>query len=76
MITVFELELGDGDKRSGHRIILKIIGEAPKESPYLAVYADGLTEATQATGWIPDDELEIFAVNILRAIKSKHLKSK
>lgn len=75
MKTNFELELGEGDKGAGHSLEIKIIGTHPDSSPYVAVYASGLTECTQASGWIADQDLEKFAVNILRALGSKKLKT-
>lgn len=74
MKTEFECEMGDGDKGAGHSISLKIIGKKPESLPYVAIYAKGITRTTQATAWIPDKQLEQFAVNILKAIKSKKLK--
>lgn len=60
-----------GDMSAGHEMIVRIIGEKPKYRPYVAIYVSGITKTTQATGWIADKHLELFAVNILKAIKSK-----
>lgn len=75
MKTEFDLEMGAGDLGAGHLGNVKIIGNVKKnESPYLAVYVRTSLKTTQFTGWIPDDQLERFAVNILKALKSKRLK--
>ena len=74
MKTEFKCELGNGDEVAGHSIELKIIGSKPRYSPYVAVYAKTSTKTTQAQGWISDRDLERFAVNILKALKSKRLK--
>ncbi len=75
MKTEFDLEVGDGDKLFDHSIKASIIGKHPKDKPYLAIYGKTSIGATQVTGWIPDRQLERFAVNILKALKSKHLTS-
>jgi hypothetical protein len=69
MKTVFELENGQHHE---HREIvgeIKIIGARGSYSPYVAVDMQG-----QCAAFIPDKDLERFAVNILKALKSKRLK--
>lgn len=74
MKTSFKCELGKGDEAAGHLIEVHIIGRSPKDKPYVSINVHGLKEATMASGWIPDEDLERFAVNILKALKSKKLK--
>lgn len=71
MKTEFELEVSSsesGFKDSG--FALKIIGKAPKHKPYVSVYF-GVNQCYV----IKDKDLERFAVNILKALKSKKLSS-
>ena len=51
----------------------KIIGKAPEDKPYLAITVCNETN-TLADIWLPDKDVERFAVNILVAIGSKRLK--
>lgn len=70
MKTEFDLMVpqSSGDRKSG--FVLKIIGQEPKNKPYVSVdfmHSGGVYV-------IPDKDLERFAVNILKALKSKKLK--
>lgn len=70
MKTEFELEVSSspsGIRKSG--FTMKIIGQQPKHKPYVSIYF-GVNQCYV----IPDKDLEKFAVNILKALKSKHLK--
>lgn len=49
-----------------------IIGAKPKNIPYLSISFDNKSGQI-AHGWFPDKDLERFAVNILKALKSKKL---
>lgn len=73
MKTEFNLSFGKGElHKSG---VIRIIGTEPEYTPYVAIYlTDPLQLQTQTACWIEDKDLEIFAVNILKAIKSKKLK--
>jgi len=64
----FELQEYNGDKfvPSGEK--MKIIGQAPKHLPYVTMEIDNCNY------YIPDKDLERFAVNILKALGSKKLK--
>lgn len=73
MKTEFELEMGPGNKRAGHTMNAKIIGMKPNDAPFVSIYA-AVPLGPQMAGWIPEDQLERFAVNILKAIKSNKLK--
>jgi hypothetical protein len=71
MKTIFELEVPCSDNKNGWATTfetIKIIGEAPKDRPYVSISAE------HHDLFIPDKDLERFAVNILKALKSKHLK--
>lgn len=63
--TVFFLENYDC-RRTKDRLI--IIGREPSIKPYVILESDG------NTSFIPNDQLERFAVNILKALGSKKLK--
>ena len=69
----FELE--PNSARPGQRGLLNIIGKRPDNPPYLSVsfqkYGNEIAHA-----WLPDKDLERFAVNILKALKSKKLNNK
>lgn len=49
-------------------VTIKIIGQQPDEIPYVSI------NCFSEPIFIPDKDLERFAVNILKAIKSKKLK--
>ncbi len=51
---------------------IKIIGEEPKYIPYVSISLPD----NKGNLFIKDKDLERFAVNILKALKSKHLKTK
>jgi hypothetical protein len=71
MKTEFELEVSSSEavsfRDSGYK--LKIIGREPEEKPYVSLYF-GVHQCYV----IKDRDLERFAVNILKALKSKRLK--
>lgn len=55
------------------RGIVNIIGKEPDNDPYVCItYQHNGNEI--AHGWIADKDLELFAVNILKALNSPHLK--
>lgn len=69
--TQFDLEVSSsesGIKDSGFDI--KIIGTAPKCKPYVSINL-GVNQCY----FIKDNDLERFAINILKALKSKKLKT-
>lgn len=65
MKTEFVLECHDGLSKS---VVIKIIGERPSK-PCVMIVADGSKSA-----FVKDKDLERFAINILKALKSKKLK--
>lgn len=71
MKTEFELEISMHNParivKSGDTI--SIIGQAPKHKPYVSI-----TVAGSNSLFIQDADLETFAVNILKALKSNKLK--
>lgn len=67
--TVFQLETNDSGKLRLLDDKIKIIGGAPKNHVYVAIETNGLHYH-----FIQDKDLERFAVNILKALKSKKLK--
>lgn len=67
MKTEFELDTQFFIDR-GHSVT--IIGEAPDYKPYVGFH----NVKGDTIGWIKDKDLERFAVNILKALKSKKLK--
>lgn len=50
---------------------IHIIGQAPKDRPYVTIRITGIEDRTIC---IYDKDLERFALNILKALKSKKLK--
>lgn len=72
MKTEFQLEFPG---RPGHNGSIQIIGERPDNIPYVAlsVTKSGNVQS-EIHACIPDKDLELFAVNILKALKSKKLK--
>lgn len=71
--TEFELETIQQSGFVGSKIVpsgntIKIIGAAPKNAVYVAIEING-----NHNHFIKKEDLEIFAVNILRALKSKKL---
>ena len=70
MKTSFRLEEVDiPDNTDGG--VISIIGKAPHEKPYVTILVSGTEGRTIC---IKDKDLERFAVNILKALKSKKLK--
>jgi hypothetical protein len=63
--NVFKLDNGMGVNRG----TLNIVGSEPKYKPYVVIYPDN-----GASLFVKREEMEIMAVNILRALKSKKLK--
>lgn len=68
MKTEFTLEQMDGLKTFDHGY-MRIVGKAPENKPYVSIEIESLEYH-----FIKDKDLELFAVNILKAIKSKRLK--
>lgn len=68
-----DFELENNDAYPDQRGQIVIIGERPTHRPYLSVafYKEG---NQISHSWLPDKDLERFAVNILKALKSKKLK--
>lgn len=64
MKTHFDLDNGGDKTRNGQ---IKIIGAHPKYKPYVSIDVNGVNM------WVKDKDLERFAVNILKALKSKKL---
>ena len=57
------------------RGIINIIGMQPENPPYLSIsFQNNGNEI--AHGWLADKDLERFAVNILKALKSEYLNEK
>lgn len=72
MKTAFDLDRNDAyPKLKGH---IHIIGKRPENRPYLSVSFTTEDTGQVAHGWMHDHDLERFAVNILKALKSKKLK--
>lgn len=73
MKTEFDLHFGNGELHKSGQI--KIVGQRPAHAPYVAIYLnDPRQPQTTTSCWIPDKDLERFAVNILKALGSKKLK--
>lgn len=64
MKRIFRLEHANQKMSS---FFAEIVGQDPKDSPYVSIGDD------VQTFFIPDKDLERFAVNILKALKSKKL---
>ena len=69
MKTEFELEVSGDGKILPSPATISIIGKVPKHRPYVAIIIFSTRKH-----FIPDKDLERFAVNILKALKSKKLK--
>lgn len=67
MKTEFFLDSDDAEHTGSN---IKIIGHAPKHRPYVSVNISNQRHSL----FIEDKDLERFAVNILKALKSKRLK--
>lgn len=65
MKTRFRLE---HSKKKMSSFFIEIIGKEPQNKPYVTIGDD------VQSFFIPDADLERFAVNILKALKSKRLK--
>jgi hypothetical protein len=70
MKTEFELDTKGVGTYTGK---IKLIGLPPKYLPYVSVSMKS-TNGVELSACIRDKDLERFAVNILKALKSKHLK--
>lgn len=72
MKTDFELEatMSHPTRIEKTSNLIRIIGQAPKNAPYVVIEISHLTSM-----FIQDKDLERFAVNILKTLKSKHLKT-
>jgi hypothetical protein len=66
MKTEFQLDIPDNQTKGA---IAKIIGERPSCKPYLMIIIEKKNSL-----FVKDRDLERFAVNILKALKSKKLK--
>lgn len=69
MKTEFNLEFSDpmqSKMQVSSTEKIMIIGQAPKDIPYVMIDVG-------TSYFIQDNDLELFAVNILKALKSKHL---
>jgi hypothetical protein len=72
MKTEFDLEVLMGTKKA----TAKIIGKAPDCIPYVSItYGDGIMINGGNVICIRDKDLERFAVNILKSLRSKKLNS-
>lgn len=75
MKTEFELEFPASSVRvHGHKGVASIIGESPNHKPYVSIAVDGNELGKGCSAFIKDKDLERFAVNILKSLKSKRLK--
>lgn len=70
MKTEFELEVTYPTNSKGKVLI---IGEQPNHTPYVS-FRLKTPNAVEVSGCLKDKDLERFAVNILKALKSKRLK--
>lgn len=68
MKTEFYIKTHDSANRGGSKLL--IVGTKPESKPILSFKVGQL----DPFGYIDGKELEQLAVNILRALKSKHLK--
>ena len=69
MKTIFELENLATNESGEVTGKMQIIGVNPRCSPYVVILTSGA-----AWLYIKDKDLELFAVNVLKALKSKKLK--
>jgi hypothetical protein len=67
--TMFTLEQMEGMGLFDSEYTIRIIGERPKYKPYVVIGGSPGKDL-----FIKDADLEKLAVNILKALKSKHLK--
>ena len=66
-----EFDLGSRGPYTGSGKV-KIIGVCPKWSPYVSINLES-NQGLELSACIKDRDLERFAVNILKALKSKRL---
>lgn len=71
MKTEFELEVAGDGRILPSPATISIIGKEPNHSPYVSI-----TVFNTRQHFLRDKDLERFAVNILKALNSKKLKSK
>lgn len=71
MKTEFEIEFA-GKRKEQFRADIKIMGKRPIDKPPFVAIC--LYKPRNQVGFIKDRDLERFAVNILKALKSKRLK--
>lgn len=71
MKVSFELE--NNSAYPDHRGQVNIIGKLPKNPPYVSISFKDKDGHQFTHGWLADKDLERFAVNILKALKSKKL---
>lgn len=64
--------LAKNDCFENQKFILNIIVKEPKDRPYLSVTLQSNGHLV-GNSWMEDKDLEMFAVNILKALKSKKL---
>lgn len=69
MKTEFELENLSSNESSLITGNIKIMGAKPKSSPYVVIEVKEIPYL-----FIKDKDLELFAINILKALNSKRLK--
>lgn len=69
MKTEFVLEQMEGLETYDSLVKAKIIGQVPEDKPYVKFVFSGDDDL-----YIKDKDLELFAINILKALKSKRLK--
>jgi hypothetical protein len=76
MKTEFELEFPASSVRvHGHKGVVSIVGKRPEHNPYVSIATEGNDPGKGISAFIKDKDLERFAVNILKALKSKRLKA-
>lgn len=69
----FQLEFPDSQVRvHGFRGEATIIGKYPENLPYVSISITG--NECNSSAFIKDKDLERFAINILKSLKSEHLK--
>lgn len=75
MKTKFELDVLQSPFNINNGSIT-IIGTEPKYAPYIKIEIEGkqVNGNKMVSACIKDVDIEKFAINILKAIKSKHLK--
>jgi hypothetical protein len=71
--TKFDLEFPNINVYKGHSGSVDIIGEAPEHKPYVSFTVKDNSKL-ESRFFIHDEDMELFAINILKALKSKHLR--